>query len=64
VSGAIASGYKPSKEDLAREQKYRAESDVRTLHEAHQIRQDKPRHARAKAHAKAQMASMAAVAKA
>lgn len=34
---------------------YQAESDVRTLHDAHKIRKDKKRHARAIAHAKTMM---------
>ena len=50
--------YKPSPEEVKREQDYQASSDVRTLHQAHKIKQDAPRHARAKAKMKQHMAAL------
>lgn len=46
---------------MAQDNKWRAESDVRTLTEASAIRKDKARFARAQACAKEQLAAMQAV---
>jgi len=51
--------YKPAPADVAREQQYQAESDLRTLAEAQKIRKDKTRFARALACAKAMMSAVA-----
>lgn len=53
--------YKPSPEEVKREQDWQARDDVRTLHRAHQIRNDPPRHARAKAKMKQHLASLKAL---
>lgn len=55
-AAAIASS--PSMND---EHKWRAESDLRTLMEAHAIHKDKARHGRVKAHAKEQLALLKGV---
>ena len=40
---------RPTKEQMKMDMQYRAEEDMRTLHRAHQIVTDKPRHAAVKA---------------
>lgn len=40
---------KPSPEQVKAEMQYRAEDDLRTMHRAHQIITDKPRHGAVKA---------------
>lgn len=47
--------YKPSKEEVAREKKYQAEDDIRTLQRAEEIKKDKERMNAAKQVAKSQM---------
>ena len=49
---------KPSAEDTTRAQQYQAKSDLRTLHEAHQVKSDPARHGRAMAVAKQHLASL------
>lgn len=41
--------FKPSPEQIKAEAQYRAEDDLKTLHRAHQIITDKPRHGAVKA---------------
>jgi len=53
--------YKPSPEEVKREQDWQARDDVRTLHRAHQIKNDPPRHARAKAKMRQHLASLKAL---
>ena len=43
--------FKPSKEQVNSEMQFRIEDDLKTLHRAHQIITNKPRHAAVKAHA-------------
>ena len=50
------------KENKAREDKYRAEDDSRTLMRADEIRRDKSRVSRAQAHVREQMSAMGRVA--
>jgi len=52
---SVAERYKPSKEDIAREKKYRAEDDIRTLQRAEEIKKDKERMTAAKQVAKSQI---------
>ena len=54
----VAGAYKPSAEDIKRQHDYQASDDVRTLHQAHKIKKDPPRHARAMAKMKTHMASL------
>lgn len=54
----MQAAYKPSPEDVKREQDYQATSDVRALHTAHKIKADPARHARAKAKIKQHMAAL------
>lgn len=49
------SRYQPSAEDKARERKYRAEDDIRTMQRAEEIRRDKERMKAVKDVAKEQM---------
>lgn len=58
---ATAAPYQPSPADMKREQDYQATSDVRALHTAHKIKQDAPRHARAKDKMKQHMAALKAL---
>lgn len=41
--------FKPSPEQIKKDMQYRAEDDLRTLHRAHQIITDRPRHGAVKA---------------
>lgn len=50
------------KTDREQEQEWRAESDMRTLMEAEEIKRDKPRHDRATAMAKQKLIELASVA--
>lgn len=52
---AVNSPYKHSKEDIAREKKYQAEDDIRTLQRAEEIKKDKSRMSAAKQMAKSQV---------
>lgn len=54
MATGLAAPYRPSPQQIKAEQQYRAEDDLRTLHRAHQIVTDKPRHAAVKALAKQQ----------
>lgn len=55
---AVTGAYKQSPDEIKREQDYRASNDVRALHEAHKIKKDPARHARAMSKMKAHMASL------
>lgn len=52
---AVNSPYTPSKEDIAREKKYQAEDDIRTLQRAEEIKKDKSRMNAVKQMAKSQV---------
>lgn len=52
MSTGMNAPFKPSPAQVKDDMRMRAEDDLRTLHRAHQIVTDKPRHAAAKAHAK------------
>jgi hypothetical protein len=49
MSAGMSAPFKPSPEQVKQDQQYRAEDDLRTLHRAHQIVTDKPRHGAVKA---------------
>lgn len=51
-----------SKADRKRQQQYQAEDDCRTLQHADEVRGDKGRHGRARAHAKKQLRSFRSIA--
>lgn len=53
--------YKPSPEDVKREQEWQARSDVRTLHQAYQIKNDPARFGRARAKMKQHLESLKAL---
>lgn len=55
ITTVNATPYKPSKEDIAREKKYQAEDDIRTLQRAEEIKKDKSRMSAAKQMAKSQV---------
>lgn len=57
-TAAPMASYQPSPADMAREQEYQAQQDVRTLADAHKIRQDPTRHAAAKNHLAQQLKAM------
>ena len=59
----VAQPYKPSKEDEARERKYRAEDAIRTLTRAEEIKGDKGLMRDVKAHASKQAEHMGKIAK-
>lgn len=61
AKGTAMEAYKPSAEDVKRQNDYRAREDVRTLHQAHAIKKDPARHGRAKAKMKEHMASLKAL---
>lgn len=50
--------YKPTQADIAREKKYQAEDDIRTLQRAEEIKKDKARMSAAKQLAKSQMQNL------
>ena len=58
VSSAAVLAHKPSDADIDRERRYRAESDIRALKEADEIRRDKGRMKGCRDHAKQQMKLM------
>lgn len=57
TTGLVAS-YKPSKEDMERERRYRAESDIRTLRDADEIRKDRDRMGACKQHIQEQVKAL------
>lgn len=59
----VAQPYKPSKADVDRDARYRAEDDLRMLQRAEEIRGDKGRMSMAKSVAKEQMEAAAKFAK-
>lgn len=50
--------YKPSREDIERERRYRAQSDIETLQRAEEIKKDKDRMGACKSYAKEQIKTL------
>lgn len=63
VASNACSPYKPTAEDKARERRYRAEDDIRTMQRADEIKKDKERVSAMKQLAKEQMEALKKVSK-
>lgn len=59
---ATAPAYRPSAEDKAREMRYRAEDDLRTLQRAEEVRKDRGRLGMAQRVAKEQVKALSTIA--